>query len=79
MLRAYNFEGEYSRVFLVDQRKAFAIQNGELGELVFGKTMEFIMEVDSPIIYFNRAVGARGWQSFQLTMEANIGIEIRAG
>jgi len=39
LLRAYNFEGEYTELFLIDQKRAFALQNGFLGEIVFGKTM----------------------------------------
>ena len=55
-------------MFLVDQRKAFAIQNGELGELVFGKTMEFIMEVDSSITYFDKSRVNNTMNSFQITL-----------
>jgi hypothetical protein len=63
---------------LVDQKKALAIQNNELGEMTFGKTMEFIMEIDSQITYFNKAKGQNNWKSFQMTLEANVGIEIRS-
>lgn len=28
LLRSYNFEGDYSNIFLIDQKRAFAIQNG---------------------------------------------------
>lgn len=62
---------------MVDQRKALAIQNNELGEMTFGKTMEFIMEIDSPITYFDKARDKNNWKSFQMTLEANVGIEIR--
>lgn len=78
LLRAYNFEGDYTSIFLVDQKKAFAIQNAELGELTFGKTMEFIMEVESPICYFDKATQQDHlWGSFQITLESNVGIEVR--
>lgn len=36
LLRVYNFEGEYSQLYLIDHRRAFALQGGELGELTFG-------------------------------------------
>jgi WD40 repeat protein len=28
LLRSYNFEGDYTNIFLIDQKRAFAIQNG---------------------------------------------------
>jgi hypothetical protein len=40
--------------------------------------MEFIMEVDSPIGHFDKAVAPNGsWNSFQITLESNVGVEIR--
>ena len=42
--------------------------------MTFGKTMEFIMEIDSQITYFNKAKGHNNWKSFQMTLEANVGI-----
>lgn len=39
----YDFEGEYQKVMLYDYRGALAIKDNMLGELKFGKTMEFIM------------------------------------
>ncbi len=50
LLRVYDFEGEYQKVMLYDYKGALAIKDNFLGELKFGKTMEFIMELGNKII-----------------------------
>jgi hypothetical protein len=41
--------------------------------------MEFIMEIESPITFFDKAYSNGSWESFQITLEGNVGIEIRKG
>lgn len=36
--------------------------------------MDFIMEIDSPITFFDKAISNGSWSSFQITLEANVGI-----
>jgi hypothetical protein len=51
-----------------------------LGELTFGKTMEFILEIDSNISFFDKFINPQGKISaLQVTLESNVGLQIVAG
>lgn len=55
------------------------MQNGELGELTFGKTMEFIAEVDSNVSFVDKSTLPNGsTRALQLTLDSNVGLQIVA-
>ena len=54
LLREYNFLGEYSSIILYNSNYSLAMKDSTLGWLKFGKTMEFITEITSNVIYFDK-------------------------
>ena len=60
MLRVYNFTGEYSRIWLYDCMGSFAMSEGEVGRLTFGKVMDFIMEINSDVVFCDKKYRKNG-------------------
>ena len=54
LLRFYDFQGEYSSIYLHDSTYSLAIKDRNLGMLQWGKNLEFITDVTSGIISFDK-------------------------
>ena len=82
-LREYSFAGEYSKIFLHNSIFSLAFKDSSLGQLKFGKTMEFITDIPSEIISIDKSHGQPELgshdpvDSLQLTLASNMGFRIR--
>lgn len=77
LLRSFNFVGEYSKLYLFDHLSAYAIKDGYLGELSFGKNLEFIADITGPPIHYDYSTH-HALTKVQLTLASNLGIELNA-
>lgn len=53
VLRTFNFVGEYTKLYLFDYLFAYAIKDSYLGELNFGKNLDFIADVTGAPTYYD--------------------------
>lgn len=81
LLRTFSFVGEYTKLYLYDHLLAYAIKDTYLGELNFGKNIDFITDLTGPPIHYDYSVQETqgGKQTkLQLTLASNLGIEVNA-
>lgn len=87
MLRVYDFEAEYQKVILYDFQGALGIKDNMLGQIKFGKTMDFIMELNNKIITHHKNYQhihkmttnsqiINKITQIQLTLSSNMGLQI---
>jgi hypothetical protein len=75
--------GEYSTIHIYNGVYSLALKDNELGMLKFGRTLDFITDITSDIIYIDkyrrepRMDRNSPIESFQITLASNLGFQIR--
>jgi WD40 repeat protein len=71
LLRAYNFSGEYSKIYLCSPTLAYAVKDSYLGHLNFGIDLEFMAQLTGQPLTHHHA------SSLVVTLSSNVGLELK--